>query len=220
MRDLPVFLHQFEVVLCLLPVDYLLLQLPRQLPGSLSHELVADRVQKEQLTTLLLVKHSEVCSFFLIEDRVDLPIGDVVPAMLSMVVRVVLLVNEALGFFDAFPRKGVNLLHPAFYLLIITMPDITLDLFSLLLKDLQNPFRCDPDHPRKVQILSQGVRIVDSVIVLPPCLQGKADFAVVELLQSLWVDSEAVDDVIDFIGFIADRAAAGFEGFMRRIVHL
>lgn len=93
-------------------------------------------MEKDQASTLLLVEVGKSSSFFLIKNREDKSIGDMVSTVvLFQIIDIVFLAEVLLHFVDPLPREGMHFLHPFLYLLIITTFDVLLNLIPLLLKE-------------------------------------------------------------------------------------
>ena len=85
-----------------------------------SQKLVADRMQEDKLSVFGLVEGCQVDSFLLVQDGVNVSVGDMISAVfLTIVVGCLFFVQPFLSFFDALPGQRVNSFHPSFDLLVI-----------------------------------------------------------------------------------------------------
>jgi hypothetical protein len=134
--------------------------------------------------------------------------------------RYLLFTDESLSLFDTLPRQRMHLFHPCSDLLVITMLNILLYLQPLLLEDSQYFFRSCSHHSGEIQIFLKRVRVIDPGISLSPSPENQMNLVIFELFEGASVTGLAGDDVLELVGFVADWAEAGLEGWVGRGVHL
>lgn len=114
-------------------------------------------------------------------------------------------------FFNFFVRKRKYFGNPTFDFFIITTFEIIFKLTLFLFIVAKDFLACCLDYSCEVQVFFEIYRIVNFFIPFDPILQRKLYPVELQLLKRTTIDGFAGDQVIDEIGFIANRAIIGLE---------